>query len=392
MAVLIVDIVLLALLIAALAAGFTRGLVASIGAFAGIVAGGAAALWVAPFLGQLLTDPTWRAAAVFGVWLGLIALGAVVGGGIGAWLRRGVDRTPLRLLDRLLGGVAGVGVAALMVSLAAGGVVAAGIPGVSAAVASSRVVHTIDDLIPTPLQAALAQVRGSLTADGLPVVGVLLAPRPAPTASPVPLGDASIQRATRSVVRISGVAYACGLSLTGSGFAVSADDVVTNAHVVAGVRAPVVQLPGGTAHEGRIVYFDPHHDLAVVQVPGLNAAPLSLSAPLGAGASAVVAGYPYGGPLTAGDARVLSAGTVRVPDIYGTDPSPRPVYALAADVRPGNSGGPLLTARGTVAGVVFARVEGQADRGYAIADAALTPVVARLGSLTAAVPSGHCAS
>ena len=108
--------------------------------------------------------------------------------------------------------------------------------------------------------------------------------------------------------------------------------------------------------------------------------------------SAVVAGYPYGGPFTLGDAQVLSAGTARVSDIYGTSTHLRPVYALDAQVRPGNSGGPLLTAQGTVAGVVFARGEGNQDRGYAIADKALAPIVSRLGSLTAPVPAGHCTS
>lgn len=386
----LVDIVMLVLLAAALAAGLARGLVASVGALAGIIAGGAAALWAAPVVGRFVADPTWRAVTVFAVWLGLIVLGAIIGGGIGSWVRRGVDRTPLKLLDRVLGGAAGVVVAALMVSLAAGAVVSAGIPGVSAAVASSSVTRTIDGLIPTPLQGALARVRGSLAADGLPAVGALLDPRPAEPAAPVPLSDSHLQQASRSVARISGVAYACGLSLTGSGFAVAPDAVVTNAHVVAGVRAPLVELPGHAAREGRIVYFNPDQDLAVIRVPGLDAVPLRLSAPLPAGAAAVVTGYPYGGPLTTGDARVLSAGTVRVPDIYGTDPSPRAVYSLAAVVRPGNSGGPLLTADGQVAGVVFARVENRSDRGYAIADAALSPVVARLGSFTAAVASGHC--
>ncbi|UUT35545.1 trypsin-like peptidase domain-containing protein [Microbacterium elymi] len=104
----------------------------------------------------------------------------------------------------------------------------------------------------------------------------------------------------------------------------------------------------------------------------------------------MVAGYPYGGPFTLGDAQVLSAGTAPVADIYDESSEPRPVYSLKAQVRPGNSGGPLLTASGTVAGVVFARSEDDGDLGYAIADQALAPVVARLGSFTSTVSSGHC--
>nr|WP_274638065.1 MarP family serine protease [Microbacterium bovistercoris] len=386
----VVDIVLLVILVVALITGIARGLVASIGVLAGLVAGGIAAVWAAPAVARLVAVPIWGTVVEVATWAALLAIGASLGGMIGAWVRRGVDRTPLRLIDRLLGGVVGVLVTALVASLAATGIIATGIPVVSSAVASSRVIGTIDALIPAPVQQALARVRGTLAADGLPAVGALLGPGTAAPAAPVPLDDPEIAAASASVARITGVAYACGVSQTGSGFAVSPTAVVTNAHVVAGVDEPVVQLPGHAAHQGRIVYFDPGQDLAVIAVPGLNATPLQLSRPLAAGAGAVVAGYPYGGPFTLGDAQVLSAGTAPVADIYDESSEPRPVYSLKAQVRPGNSGGPLLTASGTVAGVVFARSEDDGDLGYAIADQALAPVVARLGSFTSTVSSGHC--
>ena len=49
----------------------------------------------------------------------------------------------------------------------------------------------------------------------------------------------------------------------------------------------------------------------------------------------------------------------RITDIYGQDSSPREVYTLAANIQPGNSGGPLLSPEGQVAGVVFARSSDQ---------------------------------
>jgi S1-C subfamily serine protease len=343
-------------------------------------------------LARLVAVPVWGTVLELAAWAALLGIGASIGGVIGSWLRRGVDATPLRVVDRVLGGAVGVAATALVASLAATGIVATGIPAVSPAVASSQVIRTIDGLIPAPVQQALAQVRGALAADGLPAVGTLLPPGAVSPAEPVPLDDPEIAAAARSVARITGVAYACGTSQTGSGFAVSANAVVTNAHVVAGVDTPVVQLPGRSAHQGRVVYFDAGQDLAVIAVPGLDASPLRLSAPLPVGAPAVVAGYPYGGPFTLGEAQVLSAGLARVPDIYEQHVQSRPVYALDAEVRPGNSGGPLLTAQGTVAGVVFARAEDRPDRGYAIADQALAPVVARLGTLTVPVSSGRCAS
>ncbi|WP_417563642.1 MarP family serine protease [Microbacterium sp.] len=386
------DIVLLLILLAALAIGYARGFVASAGVLAGLVAGGAAALWAAPTVGRLIAEPVWRPLAELATWAVLLGIGAAVGGAVGAWLRRGVDRTPLRVLDRIAGGVVSLVVAALVVSLAATGIAATGIPTVSADAASSRVVRSIDSLIPAPVQQALAQLRGTLAADGLPALGALLDHPAADPAPPIALDTPAVTAAMASVARITGVAYACGVSQTGSGFAIGADTVVTNAHVVAGVKEPTVQLPDGTARPGRIVAFDPEQDLAIIRAPGLGARPLQLSSTLPAGAAAVVAGYPYGGPLTAGDATVIATGTAPVPDIYDQGTAMRPLYSLRATVRPGNSGGPVLTAKGTVAGVVFARVEGASDRGYAIVETAVKDLVARSGSLSATVPSGHCTS
>ncbi|MFC8943665.1 trypsin-like peptidase domain-containing protein, partial [Streptomyces griseoincarnatus] len=89
---------------------------------------------------------------------------------------------------------------------------------------------------------------------------------------------------------------------------------MTNAHVVAGVDRPVVELPGGAVREGRVVYYDPVDDLAVIAVRNLDADPLGIAPTLSAGDRAVVQGYPYGGPFTSGSAGVISVNTVRVPD------------------------------------------------------------------------------
>ncbi len=132
---------------------------------------------------------------------------------------------------------------------------------------------------------------------------------------------------------MSGVAFACGKGSTGSGFVIAPDRVVTNAHVVAGVASPLVELPGRAAREGRVVYFDPVGDLAVIAVDHLDGTPLPIASTPAAGADAVVQGYPWGGPFTSGAARVLSVGPLAVPDIYQHPALPKEVATLAATVR-----------------------------------------------------------
>jgi S1-C subfamily serine protease len=386
----VVDVLIVLVLVAALVAGIRRGFFASIGTLAGLAAGAFAAYWLTPLVSGWVPSPDWRGPAVLGTALGLVVVGAVLGAAVGAALRSGADRLKLRGIERFLGGIASVVAAALALALVAPAISVAGVPVISSAVASSQVLRGIEALTPDPVDAALAELRGAVLDDGLPRLGELLGPGTAEPAPPVALDDPQLARAAASVARVSGNAYACGRGSTGSGFVVAPDRVVTNAHVVAGVDSPLVELPGVPAREGRIVYFDPIDDLAVVAVDDLGVEPLPFSSTLAPGTGAVVQGYPHGGPFTMVSAGVLSTGTVPVPDIYDETWNPRDIYSLQAPVRPGNSGGPLLTADGALAGVVFARGENDPDLGYAMTMAELTPVAAQATSLSDTVSSGRC--
>lgn len=386
----VVDIVLIVVLAIALLVGLSRGFLATIGFFAGLALGALAAFWVTPFVGQWVAEPTWRGPAMVGAGVLLLLLGAGLGSAVGQAFRRGADRIKLRIPERLLGGIVNVAAAALAISFVAGSLIPAGMPVVSAALGSSVIVRTIDDITPDPLRAAIAELRGNVLADGIPRLGQLIQIGPVPTAPDIALDDPALTEAAQSVARISGTAYACGVTSSGSGFVAADGRLITNAHVVAGVDTPLVELPGQPAREGRVVYFDPTDDLAVVAVDGLDAKPLPVVSTLGVGAAAVVQGYPYGGPFTSGSAQVLSVGSVPVPDIYDGQSTAREIYALGAVIRPGNSGGPLLTPTGDVAGVVFARSDTDENVGYAMTPAELEPVMAQLDSLSTPVASGAC--
>lgn len=392
---LIVDVIAVVVLIGAFAGGLARGFFASLGTVVGTVLGAVAALWllplVTPWVATVVPEGVWRAAALAAAAVALVAVCAAIGGAIGHVIRRGVDRVRLRAVERFFGGVLSLVAASLVLVLVGTGLAGAGIPQVSAAVASSRVIGALDALTPAPVEDALARARGAFLTDGLPRLEAVIGAVVAPTEPAIALDDPELQAAASSVARISGTAYACGVSLTGSGFVAAPGLVVTNAHVVAGVDAPVVELPGGRATEGRIVLFDPTVDLAVIAIGGVDATPLVIAPTAPAGTQAAVQGYPHGGPFTSTTAAILSVATVPVPDIYDAASAPREIYVLEADVQPGNSGGPLLDGDGEVLGVVFARGTGTDEvRGYAITTDELTPV---LGSVTAdspSVSSGTC--
>ncbi|MFC8681753.1 MarP family serine protease [Microbacterium ureisolvens] len=386
----VVDVLVILILVLACVAGVQRGFFASIGTLAGLAAGAFAAYWLTPLVSAWVPSPVWRGPAVLITAVGLVFAGAALGAAIGSALRSGADRLKLRGIERFLGGIASVLAAVLALALVAPAIAVAGIPVVSSAVASSTVLRSIEAATPDPVAAALAQLRGALLDDGLPGLGQLLGPGTVEPAPPIALDDPELQRAAASVARVSGNAYACGRGSSGTGFVVAEDRVVTNAHVVAGVDTPVVELPGVAAREGRVVYFDPVDDLAVIAVDDLGAEALPFSPTLAEGEAAVVQGYPYGGPFTMVSAGVRSVGTANVPDVYDGSWNPREIYALQATVRPGNSGGPLLTGDGAVAGVVFARAEDDEDLGYAMTMTELTPVAEQAPSLSNTVSSGSC--
>ncbi|MEP6481227.1 MAG: MarP family serine protease [Rhodoglobus sp.] len=386
---LVLDVLLVIMLVGYLAYGIRHGLSSTIFAMAGVVAGVIAAFFLTPLVSVWVPTPILRLIVTILVVVGLITAGHALGAALGRVIRRGIARGPLSGLDRFLGAIVTVVAAALIAAVVSTSVSQLGVPLLSKAIAGSNVLRTINLLTPNPVEVWLAQLRGTLVEKGQPIFNEAFGGG-TPTVPQVDTGSAALNAAAHSVVRITGNAYACGQSQSGSGFVVANDRVVTNAHVVAGVSQPVVESPDGQALQGSVVYFDPEMDLAVIYAPGLNAEPLALSGTISPGTEAAVEGYPYGGPFTASGASVVSVGIATVPDIYGTATTQREVYTIAADVKEGNSGGPLLTNAGAVAGVVFARNAKTANVGYALTMTELDPVAAKAAGLSSAVSSGEC--
>jgi len=208
---------------------------------------------------------------------------------------------------------------------------------------------------------------------------------------------AAVVSAGPSTLQIEG--EGCGVIQEGSSFVVAPGTVVTNAHVVAGVHHIVV-LDKGRSRDATPILFDPELDVAVLRVPGLAAPALPVDAKtFGRGTSAVVLGYPGGGPFTYGAAGITNTFQATGLDIYGQHSTNREVYELDADVRPGNSGGPLVAsgdaagpANGTVIGLVFARSTTDPNIGYALAMGQVMGEVTRAEHQNTPTSTGNCAA
>jgi len=370
--------------------GLRNGFLVTVGGLAGFAAGAVAAFLSVPLVSDFVEDSGWRLTAIIGTAVLLVVLGNALGTMIGRSIRSAVRMRPLRAVDRVIGGALNLVVSALVMSMLAFSISALGVPFVSQQLAESKVIRFIDGLTPNPVKSTMAQLRSAVIGDGIPT---LIEGIGQDQQVPVPNANTdtpALNRAAGSVLKIAGTAFQCGQNQTGTGFVVSPGRVVTNAHVVAGVSQPVVEVPGGGAMPGRVVYFDSKRDLAVLAVDGLPAAALPLSSDLPAGTAAAFAGYPHGGPYQSKPATVQGISTVLVPDIYGNNPVPDEVYKLAGDVQPGNSGGPLLTTSGEVAGVIFAKTTSNAALGFAIPMIDLRPVAAEAPGLSSPVSSGQC--
>jgi V8-like Glu-specific endopeptidase len=389
------DLVLLLSAVSFAFSGYRQGFVAGVLAFVGFLGGGVVGLLVAPAMVSGLNPGLGQSLLAVAIVLFTATLGQVTLGWLGSMLRARLTWRPARMVDAGLG--AGVSVVAMLVVawFLASALRPGPLPSLSHEIGDSRVIAGVDSVMPDRARTLFSSFRRVLDDSELPPVFSGLAPetiRSVPPPDGTITGTTAVRDAGRSVVKVVGTAESCSRTLDGSGFVFAPQHVLTNAHVVAGVDRPTIRLASGDQrYDARVVLFDSKRDLAVLYVPDLRLPTLDLADGANRGDEAVVAGYPGGGPFRLVAARIRDEINARGPDIYHRTEVTREVYALYADVEPGNSGGPLLDLKGRVDGVVFAKSLDDPKTGYALTTDEARGDMADGRDATTEVSTGACA-
>jgi S1-C subfamily serine protease len=390
-----VDVLIVGLMLLAAVHGLRLGALVQLFTFGGF--------WLGFLLGTLLWVPLFHtshddlARSVFIVTMVLVtACGlAFIGRVLGSWSNVTLRRHHLGHVDAALG----VGVAVIAVLLSVWLVAAvisspnSRFTSLDAAVNRSDILHSIDSILPQA-PSVFNDLQTFLNNQGFPQVFSTLTPPSTPDVS-TPTNaqtQALAQPAVSSTVKVLGTA--CDDEQEGSGFVVGQGLVATNAHVVAGESAGNTDvLVGGTAYRATPVLFDPSFDLAVLRTDAPLGPALAISPSIVArGTPAAMLGYPEDGPLSVGPAGVTEEVTAIGKDIYNSGSVTRGVYALDADVQPGNSGGPLIGPGGQVIGVVFSRSTVYNDVGYALTSPGVLARVQEAEAHETPVGTGQCIS
>ncbi len=354
--------------------GYRQGFIVGLLSFVGFVGGAVLGAQFGPVISRAIVGGQTQQDVVAVI---LLVSGAIIGqfiaSSVGAALRQTMTSPSSTALDAVGGSAVSV-LSMLLIAWAIGSVLTASpFSPVVNQVNHSVVLGTMDKVMPPPAKTMFSEFRRLLASGPFPqVFSGIGAAQLFTVSAPDPgvLNSPGYLAARSRVVKVQGTALSCDRSIEGSGFVYAPQHVLTNAHVVAGVtQGPTVTMPDGTSYHARVVLYDPQVDIAVLYVPGLTATPLRFDGQAGAGADAVVAGYPLNHPFTAVAARIGGIQRAVGPDIYQTGQVDRQIYEIRAQVEPGNSGGPLLSPSGTVYGVVFAAAVGEQGTGFALTSA-----------------------
>ncbi len=363
----LLDWLLVVLVLTYALSGYWQGFITGAFATTGLLLGGLFGVWLAPAaLGDAEPSVVVSLGALFIVIL-CASLGQALLQFAGARIRDRITWQPVRAVDAV-GGAALSAVAVLLVAWALGVAVSgSGISGITGQVRNSTVLGEVDRILPASADSALGAFNDVVGSGFFPQYLDPFAPERIIEVGPGPkrlLNDPDVADAQSSVLKIRGT-NRCGRGVEGSGFVYADGRVMTNAHVVAGVSDPSVEI-NGDAVAAEVVHYDSDLDIAVLALDTTGLPTLSFDTAAQPREGVAILGYPQDGPYDVQVGRIRAEQRLRSPDIYGDGSVIRSVFSLRGLVRPGNSGGPIVSSGGDVVGVVFAASVTDPDTGYAL--------------------------
>jgi S1-C subfamily serine protease len=385
------DWLLILLVLAYALSGYWQGFITGAFATTGLLLGGLFGVWLAPIaLGD--ADPSLMVSlgALF-----IVILTASLGQAglqlLGARLRERITWQPVRAVDAAGGAVLSA-VAVLLVAWALGVAVSGSRIGtVTPLVRDSAVLGRVNDVLPQSASNVLQAFNDVVGTSFFPRYLEPFAPERIVEVGPGPkrlLTDPDVVRAEPNVLKIRG-SNDCGRGIEGTGFVYAPGRLMTNAHVVAGVDDPEVEIDG-TTESADVVYYNPDLDIAVLSLDTGNLDGLDFDNAKEQDGVAIL-GYPQDGPFDIQVGRIRSEQRLRSPDIYGEGTVIREVFAVRGLVRPGNSGGPIVDSDGDVVGVVFAASVTDDETGYALTADQVSESAGDGRDSTDEVSTGDCA-
>ncbi|WP_374454404.1 MarP family serine protease [Nocardioides sp.] len=387
----VLDWCLLALVGIYALSGYWQGFITGAFATAGLLIGGLLGIWAAPTaLGDAAPSLWVSLGALF-----IVIVSASVGQALfqyaGSRIRDRITWQPIRAVDAI-GGSALSAVAVLLVAWALGVAVSGTrIGAITPLVRDSTVLAKVDQTLPADAGKVLQTFNNVVGTTFFPRYLEPFAPERIVAVEPGDkrmLTDPDVVAAQSSVVKVRG-ANGCGSGVEGTAFFFAPGRLMTNAHVVAGVTRPEVEV-GGSSVVASVVLYDPDLDIAVLSTPDPGVPHLAFDTEAQPDDNVAVVGYPEDGPYDVQAGRIRSQQRLRSPDIYGEGTVIRQVYSLRGLIRPGNSGGPILTSGGDVAGMVFAASVSDRDTGYALTAAQVAESAAQGLTNQSPVDTGTC--
>lgn len=355
-----VDLIIAIVVVLAGFRGFAEGAIRQVAGLAGLAGGFLLGAAIAPRMSGDITKTGWRPAVALFIVLIVTVLGGIVGGVVGNIIKHLVRAMMLGIVDRIAGVVVGAGGALIMCWLVAGLLVTTTWGSVASGIEKSSILAAMDHVMP-PVPTVEGRVQSLFHDADIPnIFADVVTPTLPPTVKPSRLGPlVSGLSQPSDVVKVL-ASGACGDVSEGTAFYATSDEVVTNAHVVAGQKHVTVN-----GEPAVVALYDPKNDLAVLRV-NQSESPLSFAATVPSrGDSIRVVGFPLDGTRTEAPGYYEGELTGAGRGIYDETLFIKTVLDLEVNVNPGNSGSPVLV-NGRVAGIVESKSLSQSSTAYAI--------------------------